>query len=159
MTTYDFYTGTTYAHLESVHPYEAIVLPSSNLTHLADLAFANETLDWFIKYQNPIDVGSLPVPDSISNISFIVDSAGVLQRSNDSHNIRVVTGPIQEIYVQQPEYYFDWATLASSTVPGANSSYELILPSSFSDPSNVSSYLLNITTAVSYTHLTLPTKA
>ncbi|MDA8701342.1 transglutaminase domain-containing protein [Euryarchaeota archaeon] len=71
-----------------------------------------------------------------------------MQRSNDSHNIRVVTGPIQEIYVQQPEYYFDWATLASSTVPGANSSYELILPSSFTDPTNVSSYLLNVTTAI-----------
>ena len=148
MTTYDFYTGTTYAHLESVHPYDDVVLPSSNLTHLADLSFSNETLDWLIKYQNPINVGSLPVPYSLSNMSFIVDSAGELQRSIDSHNIRVVTGPIQEIYTQQPEYYFDWASIASTTVPGSNSTYELELPTSFNDPTNSSSYLLNVTNAV-----------
>ena len=148
MNTYDFYTGTTYAHLATVHPFEEIVLPSSNFTHLADLAFANETLDWFIKYQNPINVGSLPVPDSLSNLSFIVDSSSVVQRSNDTHNMRVVTGPVQEMYTQQPEYYFDWATLAATTVPGTNSSYELILPSAFTDSTNALSYLFNVTNAV-----------
>ena len=147
-TTNDFYTGTTYAHLEAVHPYESMVLPYSNLTHLADLTFSNETLDWMITYQNPSDSGNLPVPYSLSNLSFFVDLAGELQRSNDTHNINVIAGPIQEIYVQQPEYFFDWATLASSTVPGTNSSYNLVLPPTFSDPAHPHSYLLNVTTAV-----------
>jgi hypothetical protein len=33
-TTNDFYTGTTYAHLEDIHPFETMVLPSSNMTHV-----------------------------------------------------------------------------------------------------------------------------
>ena len=148
MSTNDFYTGTTYAHLEAIHPYELMVLPSSNLTHLADLAFSNETIDWQITYRTPVTAGNLPVPFSLSNLSFYVDIAGELQRSNDTHNIEVLTGPIQEAYVQQPEYYFDWATLASTTVAGTNSSYELILPTTFNDPTHPHSYLLNVTTAV-----------
>ena len=147
-TTNDFYTGTTYAHLEDIHPFETMVLPSSNMTHLADITFSNETLDWMMTYRNPPISGNLPVPDSFSNLSFYVDLAGELQRSNDTHNVKVITGPIQEAYVLQPEYYFDWATLASTSVPGANSVYELLLPTTFYDPTHPHSYLLNVTTAV-----------
>jgi len=146
--TNDFYTGTTYAHLEEVHPYETMVLPSSNFTHLADLAFSNETIDWMLTYRNPSTAGNLPVPFSLSNVSFFVDIGGILQRSSDTHNIEIIAGPIQEAFVQQPEYYFDWATLASTSVPGTNSSYELILPTTFNDPTHPHSYLLNVTTAV-----------
>ncbi|MBT5391237.1 MAG: transglutaminase domain-containing protein, partial [Euryarchaeota archaeon] len=148
LTTNDFYTGTTYAHLEDIHPYEIMVLPSSNMTHLADLTFSNETIDWQLTYRNPVTTGNLPVSYSLSNLSFYVDIAGELQRSNDTHNIEVLTGPIQEAFVQQPEYYFDWATLASTTVAGTNSSYELILPTTFNDPTHPHSYLLNVTNAV-----------
>lgn len=148
LTTNDFYTGTTYAHLEDIHPYEIMVLPSSNMTHLADLTFSNETIDWQLTYRNPVTAGNLPVSYSLSNLSFYVDIAGELQRSNDTHNIEVLTGPIQEAFVQQPEYYFDWATLASTTVAGTNSSYELILPTTFNDPTHPHSYLLNVTNAV-----------
>ncbi len=146
--TNDFYTGTTYAHLEAVHPFEPVVLPSSNLTHLADVAFSNGTIDWLMTYNNPQNGGNLPVPHSLSNLSFYSDIAGELQRSNDSHNIEIIAGPIQEAFVQQPEYYFDWATLASTSVPGSNSNYELILPSTFTDQTHPHSYLLNVTTAV-----------
>jgi len=146
--TNDFYTGTTYAHLAEVHPSETMIFPASNETHLADVAFSNGTLEWFIRYQDNYETGNLPVPADLSNLSFIVDPAAVLERSNDTHNIFVNTGPVQEIYSQEPEYYFDWQTLAASTVPGTNSSYELILPDSFNDRLDPDSYLLNVTSAV-----------
>ena len=146
--TNDFYTGTTYAHLAEVHPSEPMILPSSNLTHLADLAFSNGTIDWQMTYRTPSIAGNLIVPHSLSNLSFYSDISGELVRSNDTHNIGVITGPIQETFVQQPEYYFDWASLASSSVPGTNSSYQLVLPSSFTDSSHPHSYLLNVTNAI-----------
>ena len=146
--TNDFYTGTTYAHLREVHPFEPIILPSSNMTHLADITFSNETIDWSMTFQNPPMAGNLPVPYSLSNLSFYVDLSGELQRSSDTHNIEIVSGPIQEMYVQQPEYYFDWTVLASTSVPGTNSTYELILPASFRNLSHSDSALFNVTNAI-----------
>tara|TARA_B100001093_G_scaffold265270_1_gene253660 strand:+ start:51789 stop:60722 length:8934 start_codon:yes stop_codon:yes gene_type:complete len=146
--TNDFYTGTTYAHLADVHPSEVMVLPYVNTTHLADNAFANDTIEWLLRYNNPSLSGNIPVPFSMSNLSFFVDSAGELQRSNDTHNIFVTTGPIQEAFVQEPEYYFDWASLASTTVPGANLPYELQLPNTLTDVTHPHSYLLNTTNTI-----------
>ena len=114
--TNDFYTGTAYAHIAEVHPSETIILPSSNFTHLADMAFANDTVEWLMTFNNPPVTGRLPLPVSWSNMSFYVDSGSELERSNDSHNVNIVAGPIQEVFIQQPEFYFDWATLASTTL-------------------------------------------
>ena len=67
--TNDFYTGTSYAHIAEVHPFEAMVIPSSNETHLADVAFSNGTIEWFVKYQTSLQTGNLPVPNDLSNLS------------------------------------------------------------------------------------------
>jgi hypothetical protein len=146
--TNDFYTGTAYAHIAEVHPTETVVLPSSNFTHLADMAFANDTVEWLITYNNPPLTGGVALPASWSNMSFYVDPAGELERSNDTHNVNIIAGPIQEIFIQQPEFYFDWATLASTTVPGQGFAYELQTPEGMDNLSNPLSSLFNITNAV-----------
>ena len=146
--TNDFYTGTAYAHIAEVHPSETVVLPSSNFTHLADMAFANDTVEWEITYNNPPVSGGLILPASWSNMSFFVDPAGELERSNDTHNVNIVAGPIQEVFIQQPEFYFDWATLASTTVPGQGFTYETATPAALSNLSNPLSSLFNITNGV-----------
>ena len=146
--TNDFYTGTAYAHIAEVHPAETVILPSSNFTHLADMAFANDTVEWIITYNNPPVTGGLALPASWSNMSFYVDPAGELDRSNDTHNVNIIAGPIQEIFIQQPEFYFDWATLASTTVPGQGFAYELATPPQMSNLSNPLSSLFNVTNAV-----------
>ena len=146
--TNDFYTGTAYAHIAEVHPSETVVLPSSNFTHLADMAFANDTVEWEITYNNPPVSGGLILPASWSNMSFFVDPAGELERSNDTHNVNVVAGPIQEVFIQQPEFYFDWATLASTTVAGQGFAYETATPAALSNLSNPLSSLFNITNGV-----------
>ena len=50
--------------------------------------------------------------------------------------------------MQQPEYYFDWATLASTTVPGTPFPYELLTDQQFFDLSDPYSYVLNVTNTV-----------
>ena len=81
-------------------------------------------------------------------MSFFVDPAGELERSNDTHNVNIVAGPIQEVFIQQPEFYFDWATLASTTVPGQGFTYETATPAALSNLSNPLSSLFNITNGV-----------
>tara|TARA_B110000459_G_scaffold203878_1_gene262401 strand:- start:2962 stop:11922 length:8961 start_codon:yes stop_codon:yes gene_type:complete len=146
--TNDFYTGTAYAHIAEVHPSEAVVLPSSNFTHLSDMAFANDTVEWLITYNNPPNTGGLILPASWSNMSFYVDTAAQLDRSNDTHNVNIIGGPIQEVFIQQPEFYFDWSSLASTTVPGAGFAYELDTPTELTDLNNTRSSLFNITNGV-----------
>ena len=43
--------------------------------------------------------------------------------------------------VRQPEYFFDWATLASTTVPGTPFPYELLTDRQFFDLSDPYSYV------------------
>lgn len=146
--TNDFYTGTAYAHIAEVHPTETVVLPSSNFTHLADMAFANDTVEWLLTYNNPPVTGGLALPASWSNMSFYVDPAGELERSNDTHNVNIIAGPIQEVFIQQPEFYIDWDTLASTSVPGQGFPYELQTPDALTNMSNPLSSLLNITNGI-----------
>ena len=146
--TNDFYTGTTYAHLASVHPSETIAVPMSNFTHLAPLSFANSTVQWNVQYNQPITSGQIPAPSFYSNISFYFEPTANISRSNDTHLLSLVEGSVDQVVFEQPEYYFDWATLASTTVPGQGFPYELLVDERFTNASSEYSYVQNITAAV-----------
>ena len=146
--TNDFYTGTTYAHLASVHPSETITVPMSNFTHLAPLSFANSTVQWNVQYNQPITSGQIPAPSFYSNISFYFEPTANISRSNDTHLLSLVEGSVDQMVFEQPEYYFDWATLASTTVPGQGFPYELLVDERFTNASSEYSYVQNITAAV-----------
>ena len=146
--TNDFYTGSTYAHLDSVHPSSNLTVPVTNLTHLAPASFANSTVEWDFKFSQPLSSGPVPAPAYYSNVSFYFETFSSLLRSNDTHIINLDSGSIEQIVYEQPEYYFDWATLAATTVPGQNLPYELITPSEFTDTTDPSSYLFNVTNAI-----------
>ena len=146
--TNDFYTGTTYAHLESVHPGATLTVPVSNLTHLAPLSFANSTVEWNVQFTQPLTSGQVPAPSWYSNVSFYFEPTANLSRTNDTHILNLVDGSIDQVVYQQPEYYFDWATLASTTVPGQGFPYELLVDPQFTDSSSEYSYVRNITFGV-----------
>ena len=146
--TNDFYTGTTYAHLASVHPSETIAVPVSNFTHLAPLSFANSTVQWNVQFGQPMTSGQLPAPASYSNISFYFETSANISRSNDTHILTLDEGSVDQIIYEQPEYYFDWATLASTTVPGQGFPYELLVDEQFTNTTSELSYVNNVTAAV-----------
>ena len=146
--TNDFYTGTTYAHLESVHPGSTLAVPVSNLTHLAPLSFANSTVEWNVQFTQPLSSGQIPAPSWYSNVSFYFEPTANISRTNDTHILNVVEGSVDQVVYQQPEYYFDWATLASTTVPGQGFPYELLVDPRFTDSSSEYSYVRNITFGV-----------
>ena len=146
--TNDFYTGSTYAHLDAVHPSTTLAVPMENTTHLAPTSFANDTVEWMLQFNNPLMEGPIPAPASYSNISVVFDSAAEIGRTNDTHILTVNQGPVTEIWYQQPEYYFDWATLASTTVAGQGFPYELITDERLSNMSDVHSYVFNVTNGV-----------
>ena len=149
LTTSDFYTGSTYAHLDSVHPYSSLVPPVENTTNLADASFANDTVDWTLTYNQPIGNNALvPIAASYSNISFYLDTGVQFTRSNDTHNLKSSGGLLTQMYIKEPEYYFDWATLASTTVAGQNLPYETLLDSKFTDSTAPESEVRNITFSV-----------
>ena len=148
LTTSDFYTGSTYAHLNSVHPAAEVITPITNLTNLADLSFANDTVTWNIVYNYPIASGNVPQPYWLSNISYWTDAGAMLLRSNDTHTLSIDSGSLEILLTQQPEYYFDWATLASTTIGHTNSTYATILPDSFSNSSLAESQVRNISNGV-----------
>ena len=146
--TNDFYTGTTYAHLESVHPPQAITVPFSNLTHLAPLTFSNSTVEWNVQFNQPLSTGQIPAPSYYSNISFYFEPTANVSRTNDTHLLNIDGGSIDQVVFQQPEYYFDWATLASTTVPGQGFPYELLVDERFTNATTEFSYVRNITFGV-----------
>ena len=146
--TNDFYTGSTYAHLDSVHPSESILIPYENLTNIAPVSFANDTIQWAVTFNNPISDGPIPAPASYMNISYIFESIATFSRSNDTHILTADQGPINEIWFQEPEYFFDWSTLASTTVPGQGFPYELVTDEIFTNMSDIHSYVFNVTNAV-----------
>ena len=80
-----------------------------------------------------LSVSALTLPASTTNVSFWADSAVVLTRTNDTHRYEVEGGFVEEIVVQQPEYYFDWSTLASTSIAGQGFPYETALPSYYTD--------------------------
>ena len=146
--TNDFYTGTSYAHLESVHPAQTLVIPVSNTTHLAPIAFANSTVQWDVQFTQPITSGQIPAPSYYSNVSFYFEPSANVSRTNDTHMLTVVEGSIDQMIFEQPEYYLDWATLASTTVAGQGFPYELFLDERFSNDTSEYSYVRNITFGV-----------
>ena len=133
LNTNDFYTGSTYAGLQDVHPYSPLVPNVDNLSQLPDGSFSNGTLDWEITYKEAIGLGNLPVSSYYRNITFWSDPAGTLQRSNDTHNINVASGEISRINLRQEEYFFDWDSLAANTVVSQGYDYQLIVPETFTD--------------------------
>ena len=146
--TNDFYTGTSYAHLESVHPAQTLVIPVSNLTHLAPIGFANSTVQWNVQFTQPITTGQIPAPSYYSNVSFYFEPSANISRTNDTHMLTVVEGSVDQMIFQQPEYYFDWASLASTTVAGQGFPYELFLDESFTNDTSEYSYVRNVTFGV-----------
>ena len=146
--TNDFYTGTTYAHLDSVHPAETLTVPMSNLTHLAPTSFANSTVQWDVKFSQPLTRGQVPAPSYYSNISFYFETSANLSRTNDTHLLNIEDGAVDQVIYQQPEYYFDWSTLASTTVAGQGFPYELLVDEQFTNASNEYSYVQNVTAAI-----------
>ena len=146
--TNDIPTGNSYTHDNAVHPGEEVIPPFTNLTHMASTSFANDTITWQISYNFPVGEGALTLPASTTNVSFWADSAVVLSRTNDTHRYEVTGGFVEEIVVQQPEYYFDWSTLASTSIAGQGFPYETALPSYFTDLSDSRSVVFNITNAV-----------
>ena len=146
--TNDFYTGTSYAHLESVHPPQTLVIPVSNLTHLAPAGFANSTVQWNVQFTQPITNGQIPAPSYYSNVSFYFEPSANISRTNDTHMLTVVEGSVDQMIFQQPEYYFDWATLAPTTVAGQGFPYELFLDERFTNDTSEFSYVRNITFGV-----------
>ena len=146
--TNDFYTGTSYAHLESVHPSEPLAVPVTNLTHLAPLSFSNSTVEWNVQYTQPITSAQLPAPSYYSNVSFYFEPTANISRTNDTHILNVDGGAVNQVVYQQPEYYFDWSTLAATTVPGQGYPYELLLDEEFTNASSELSLVRNVTFGV-----------
>ena len=56
-----------------------------NFTHLAPTTFSNSTVEWDIKFNQPITSGQIPVPAYYSNISFFLETNSNITRSNDTH--------------------------------------------------------------------------
>ncbi len=147
-TTNDFYTGTTYAHIGTAHPSSVVNVPTANKTNLADISFANDTVLWTIQMNNPIMNGAVPMPDSWTELSFWSDASASLDVTNDTYMITVNPGPLSEIWVNNSEFYFDWANNSASSIASPGFSYELSLDASFKDLTHINSGIFNITNAV-----------
>ena len=93
--------------LDSVHPAETLTVPMSNLTHLAPTSFANSTVQWDVKFSQPLTRGQVPAPSYYSNISFYFETSANLSRTNDTHLLNIEDGAVDQVIYQQPEYYFD----------------------------------------------------
>jgi len=146
--TFDSYTGGAYAAFSSVHPDAEINIPYDNVTNLPDSNFDNGTVVWDVQFNFPMMSGYVPMPSNLENITFWFDTEVAMSRTNDTHRYTVTAGSLDSMRVETPSTYYDWATISSTTIPHTNSSYNLILPVEFSDPSNSMSLVKNITDAV-----------
>ena len=146
--TFDYYTGAAYGLEQGVHSTETITPPYANATALASTNYANSSVGWSIVYANPIMGGSAPVPAYQHNITFWSDAMLTMARTNDTHTYTVTSGVLEEMWIEQNEYWFDWATIATNTIAGTNASYEIILPPEFADMSVQESLVTNITSEV-----------
>ena len=116
-------------------------------------------MDWEITYNQLIGVGNLPVSSYYRNITFWSDPAATLQRSNDTHNIRVDFGEISRLNLRQEEYFLDWSSLSANSQVSQGFDYQLIVPDSFNDQQSsefvvteiVSSIVQNATSQDAYT--------
>ena len=146
--TNDFYTGTTYANLETVHPYEQLLPSITNLSNLPDSSFSNGSVDWIITFNNSISRGSIPISSQYYNITFWSDPSSQISRSNDTHNLKLTSGIIDSIQTKNEEYFYDWDSIASNSIPHSNQSYQLELIPEFTDLTNPLSVVLNTTNEV-----------
>ena len=90
---------------------------------------------------------NIPQPYYLSNISYWTD-AGAVVLEPMIHTLSLETGSLEILLTQQPEYYFDWATLASTTIGHTNSTYATILPAEFTNQSFAESMVMNISNGV-----------
>ena len=146
--TNDFPTGSTYAHLATVHPSNELFPNIENLSGMADLGFSNSTVIWNVQYNTEFTGTPVPVPLSTINHSFWADATAELSRTNDTFIVNVDAGFLQSLIAVAPEYWFDWDTLASSTIANQTDTYALQLDDRLSNRSNPWSIALNITEAV-----------
>ena len=159
LNTNDFYTGSTYANLQDVHPFTPLVPNVDNSSQLPEDSLSNGTVDWEITYNQLIGVGNLPVSSYYRNITFWSDPAATLQRSNDTHNIKVDFGEIGRLNLRQEEYFLDWSSLSANSQVSQGFDYQLIVPDSFNDQQSsefvvtetVSSIVQNATSQDAYT--------
>ncbi len=133
LNTNDFYTGSTYANLQDIHPFSPILTNVDNSSQLPDDSFSNSTIDWEITYRELIGLGNIPVSSYYRNLTFWSDPAATLLRSNDTHNIKVDLGEINRLNLRQEEYFFDWDSLAANTIVSQDFDYQLVVPSEFDD--------------------------
>ena len=146
--TFDFYTGTTYAHIATVHPFEQIVPALTNFTNLPDSSFSNGSVDWDITFNNSISRGNIPISSQYYNLSFWSDPSSFVSRSNDTHTIKLEGGLIDSLFLQQNEYFFDWDSIAANTVAGQNYPYESDFKIDFTNINDPLSIVYNITNDV-----------
>ena len=78
LNTNDFYTGSTYANLQDIHPYSPLVPNVDNLSQF-QTPVSQMALDWEITYKQIIGRGNLPVSSYYRNITFWSDPAATLQ--------------------------------------------------------------------------------
>jgi len=146
--TYDFYTGAAYGLETDSHPAAEINVPYTNSTHLASSTYANDTVAWNIDYANPMMNGKAPLPAYQFNITFWSDASLTMSRTNDTHSYEVTGGILDELWVEEHEYWFDWPTISANTIAGTNSSYETNVPDEFTNSSLPESKIMNITNDV-----------
>ncbi|DAC09886.1 MAG TPA: transglutaminase domain-containing protein, partial [Candidatus Poseidoniales archaeon] len=146
--TNDFPTGSTYAHIAAVHPSNELFVNFENLSGMADLGFSNDTVSWNMQYDVEFIGTGVPLPLSTINHSFWADASTELQRTNDTFIVTVESGFLQSLIALSPEYWFDWDTLASTTIANQSDTYALFLDDGLRNRSNPWSIALNITEAV-----------
>ena len=146
--TNDFPTGSTYAHLATVHPSNELFPNIENLSGMADLGFSNDTVIWNVQYNTEFTGTPVPVPLSTINHSFWADATAELSRTNDTFIVNVDAGFLQSLIAVAPEYWFDWDTLASTTIANQSDTYSLQLDDRLANRSNPWSIAINITEAV-----------
>ena len=146
--TYDFYTGAAYGLETDSHPAADISVPYTNSTHLAPSSYSNDSVAWQISMNNPMMSGKVPVPAYLYNITLWSDPSSTLTRTNDTHTYELSSGLLESIWVEEHEYWFDWANIASNTIAGSNNTYETQLPDQFSNTSELESLIMNVTNEV-----------
>ncbi|MEC7098626.1 MAG: transglutaminase-like domain-containing protein, partial [Candidatus Thermoplasmatota archaeon] len=146
--TNDFPTGSTYAHIATVHPSNEMFPNIENLSGMADLGFSNSTVTWNVQYNTDLTGTAVPLPLSTINHSFWADATAELSRTNDTFIVTVEAGFLQSLIALAPEYWFDWDTLASTTIANQTDTYALQLDDRLSNRSNPWSVALNVTEAV-----------
>ena len=147
VSTGDNYTGSAYASLPSAHSTGEIFVPFNDVAYLPDTSFANDSVTWQINFNNGVMSGAFPVPALSSNITFWFDSSVQVNRTNETHSYEVAAGLLSEYWSVQSEYWYD-ATAQANALANSSSTYELDLPSYFTNMTTPESEVFNITNAV-----------